>query len=149
MFQGIHNRLQNEKSRLATAIQACEAATASISRPTSPLEEIDGVGHKRELEAKLKLEDLIDQVRRESCCFVFRFLFFFFLFLCLLFCFYYIGFYKCQDETYAQRISHLLESVETLNIVYRFDQLMDKVSVFFVFFWFLIKNISHLLERFH
>ena len=63
MFQGIHNRLQNEKSRLATAIQACEAATASISRPTSPLEEIDGVGHKRELEAKLKLEDLIDQVR--------------------------------------------------------------------------------------
>ena len=48
---------------MATAIQACEAATASISRPTSPLEDTDGVGHKRELEAKLKLEDLIDQVR--------------------------------------------------------------------------------------
>ena len=56
---------------MATAIQACEAATASISRPTSPLEDNDGVGHKRELEAKLKLEDLIDQVRQESCYFCF------------------------------------------------------------------------------
>ena len=65
--QGIHNRLQNEKSRLATAIQACEAATASISRPTSPLDNTDDPGHRRELEAKLKLEDLIDQVRM---CFV-------------------------------------------------------------------------------
>ena len=81
MFQGIHNRLQNEKSRLATAIQACEAATASISRPTSPLEEIDGVGQKRELEAKLKLEDLIDQVRQEFCCFVFQILCFLFFFM--------------------------------------------------------------------
>ena len=37
--RGIHNRLQNEKSRLVTAIQACEAATACISRPTTPLED--------------------------------------------------------------------------------------------------------------
>ena len=58
--QGIHNRLQNEKSRLATAIQACEAASASISRPSSPLD--DNTDQKRENEAKQKLEDLIDQV---------------------------------------------------------------------------------------
>ena len=60
-FQGIHNRLQNEKSRLATAIQACEAASASISRPSSPLD--DNTDQKRENEAKQKLEDLIDQVK--------------------------------------------------------------------------------------
>ena len=61
-FQGLHNRLQNEKSRLATAIQACEAASASISRPSSPLDESPDSNNKRENEAKQKLEDLIDQV---------------------------------------------------------------------------------------
>ncbi len=29
--------LQSEKARLVTAIQACEAATASVSRPGSPM----------------------------------------------------------------------------------------------------------------
>ncbi|VEN42511.1 unnamed protein product, partial [Callosobruchus maculatus] len=32
----LHSKLQTEKSRLAMAVQACEAATASISRPSSP-----------------------------------------------------------------------------------------------------------------
>ena len=63
IFKGIHNRLQNEKSRLATAIQACETATASISRPTSPMDDENDISHKREGDAKIKLEDLIDQVR--------------------------------------------------------------------------------------
>ena len=58
--------MQNEKSRLATAIQACEAATASISRPTSPMDRTSDSEVKRELEAKLKLEDLIDKVRNEN-----------------------------------------------------------------------------------
>merc|ERR1711923_256321 len=89
--RGIHNRLQNEKSRLATAIQACEAASASISRPSSPLD--DNTDQKRENEAKQKLEDLID-----------------------------------QDETYAQRIRVLLENVEDLNIISRYDDLLDKVQ---------------------
>merc|ERR1711970_592869 len=60
-IRGIHNRLQNEKSRLATAIQACETATASISRPTSPMDDENDTTNKREADAKIKLEDLIDQ----------------------------------------------------------------------------------------
>merc|ERR1711915_273954 len=42
---------------------ACETATASISRPTSPLDNENEIIQKREGEAKLKLEDLIDQVQ--------------------------------------------------------------------------------------
>ena len=54
--------MQNEKARLATAIQACESASASISRPSSPLDETPDANNKKENEAKQKLEDLIDQV---------------------------------------------------------------------------------------
>ena len=50
----------------------------------------------------------------------------------LVFCVYNIG--SPKDETYAQRISELLESVDTLNVVYRFDELLDKVSLAFLFF---------------
>ena len=63
LIQGIHYRLQNEKSRLATAIQICETATASIFRPTSPMDAENDNSQKREGDAKLKLEDLIDQVK--------------------------------------------------------------------------------------
>ena len=63
LHQGIHNRLQNEKSRLATAITACETATASISRPSSPMDSEHGSeATQKENDAKIKLEDLIDQV---------------------------------------------------------------------------------------
>jgi hypothetical protein len=55
--------LQAEKSRLATAIQACEAATASVSRPGSPLAEEETTYSEKELNVKAKLDDLIDQVR--------------------------------------------------------------------------------------
>ena len=92
-IRGIHNRLQNEKSRLATAIQACETATASISRPTSPMDDENDVMHKRENDAKLKLEDLID-----------------------------------QDVTYSKKLRHLIERVDTLNFIYRFDELLDLVQ---------------------
>lgn len=66
--QNMQNKLNNEKSRLASAVQACEAATASISRPSSPLETAMQVIPERELVVRAKLEDLLDQV-----CIVFFF----------------------------------------------------------------------------
>lgn len=65
MFQTLHNKLQAEKSRLAVAVQACEAATASISRPGSPRDTLPPPIPQKELECRARLEDLIDQV----CCF--------------------------------------------------------------------------------
>ncbi|XP_017768073.1 PREDICTED: nesprin-1 [Nicrophorus vespilloides] len=64
--KNMHNKLQAEKSRLALAVQACEAATASISRPGTPGSfRDDGPAPipQRELEVRAKLEDLIDQVQ--------------------------------------------------------------------------------------
>lgn len=60
--QNLHNKLQNEKSRLAIAVQACEAATASISRPSSPLDTTQQPIPEKELMVRARLEDLIDQV---------------------------------------------------------------------------------------
>lgn len=60
--QNLHGKLQSEKSRLALAVQACEAATASISRPSSPLETAMQPIPEKELMVRAKLEDLIDQV---------------------------------------------------------------------------------------
>lgn len=62
LAQTLHNKLQSEKSRLALAVQACEAATASISRPSSPLEPAAQQIPEKELMVRAKLEDLIDQV---------------------------------------------------------------------------------------
>jgi nesprin-1 len=59
--------LQAEKSRLVTAIQACEAATASVSRPGSPMTDQETTYSEKELNVKAKLEDLIDQVRKDDC----------------------------------------------------------------------------------
>ncbi|XP_036347665.1 uncharacterized protein LOC118757043, partial [Rhagoletis pomonella] len=58
----LQNKLNNEKSRLAAAVQACEAATASISRPSSPLETAIQAIPERELIVRAKLEDLLDQM---------------------------------------------------------------------------------------
>lgn len=62
LAQALHNKLNVEKSRLAQAVQACEAATASISRPSSPLEATIQQIPEKELGVRAKLEDLIDQV---------------------------------------------------------------------------------------
>lgn len=62
LAQSLHSKLQAEKSRLAVAVQACEAATASISRPSSPLETAMQPIPEKELMVRAKLEDLIDQV---------------------------------------------------------------------------------------
>lgn len=93
LAQSLHTKLQGEKSRLAVAVQACEAATASISRPSSPLETAMQPIPEKELMVRAKLEDLIDQVRH--CAFIlltfcggctFRFLFLFGLFVCYFLC---------------------------------------------------------------
>lgn len=60
----LHNKLQGEKTRLAQAVQACESATASISRPSSPLEPHIPQIPEKELLVRGKLEDLIDQVTK-------------------------------------------------------------------------------------
>lgn len=64
--QTLHGKLQGEKSRLAIAVRACETATASISRPSSPLEPQIPQIPEKELLVRGKLEDLIDQVRLKN-----------------------------------------------------------------------------------
>ncbi|XP_052870916.1 muscle-specific protein 300 kDa-like, partial [Anopheles cruzii] len=62
--QAIHNQLLVEKSRLMCAVQACEAATASISRPSSPMDNVSQMIPEKELMVRARLEDLIDDVQR-------------------------------------------------------------------------------------
>lgn len=61
--KSLHSSLQHEKSRLALAVQACEAATASISRPSSPRDTLPPPIPMKELECRARLEDLIDQIQ--------------------------------------------------------------------------------------
>ena len=58
----MHSKLQVEKTRLSLAIQACEAATACISRPNTPQDPIPHRVPESELNARSKLEDFLDQV---------------------------------------------------------------------------------------
>lgn len=62
LLQSLHGKLQAEKSKLALAVQACEDATASISRPSSPKDSLPPPVPIQELECRARLEDLIDQV---------------------------------------------------------------------------------------
>jgi nesprin-1 len=62
VLQSLHNKLQAEKARLAVAVQACEAAAACISRPSSPQDTVPPPIPDRELVVRARLEDLIDQV---------------------------------------------------------------------------------------
>ena len=63
-MRAIHNRLQAEKALLQTAVQACEMASASISRPGTPIKDDSdaNAAPAREVGIKLKLEELIDRV---------------------------------------------------------------------------------------
>jgi len=56
------NKLQGEKTRLALAVQACEAAVASISRPSSPVESSNSLIPEKEISIRLRLEENLDQV---------------------------------------------------------------------------------------
>ena len=58
-----HAKLQIEKTRLALAVQACEAAAACISRPNTPQDPLPHRVPENELNARTKLEDFLDQVR--------------------------------------------------------------------------------------
>nr|XP_034172930.1 nesprin-1 isoform X14 [Osmia lignaria] len=59
----LHNKLQGEKTRLALAVEACEAAVACVSRPGSPLDAPAVQIPAREVEVRNKLEELIDQAQ--------------------------------------------------------------------------------------
>ncbi|XP_055538750.1 muscle-specific protein 300 kDa isoform X3 [Wyeomyia smithii] len=61
--QEYQRKLHLEKSRLFHAIQACEAATASISRPSSPVEMSHQVIPEKELLVRARLEDVTDEVQ--------------------------------------------------------------------------------------
>jgi nesprin-1 len=63
----MHSKLQVEKTRLSLAIQACEAATACISRPNTPQDPIPHRVPESELNARSKLEDFLDQVPSVVC----------------------------------------------------------------------------------
>lgn len=54
--------MQSEKTRLALAVQACEAAVASISRPSSPVESTNSQIPEQEISIRLRLEEQLDQV---------------------------------------------------------------------------------------
>lgn len=58
------SKLQNEKTKLALAVQACEAAIASISRPSSPIESSNSQIPEQEICIRLRLEDNLDQVNK-------------------------------------------------------------------------------------
>lgn len=60
--KAISSSLQKEKQRLAAAVQACEAATASISRPSSPIEMAMQPIPEKELRVRAQLDDLSDNV---------------------------------------------------------------------------------------
>ncbi|XP_071454288.1 muscle-specific protein 300 kDa-like [Hetaerina americana] len=63
-IRGLHNKLQAEKARLATAVQACEAAAACISRPSSPQDTVPAPIPDEELVVRARLEDIIDQPKK-------------------------------------------------------------------------------------
>lgn len=58
----MHNQLQGEKTRLALAVQNCEAAIACVSRPGSPTGNLQVPVHEKEVAVRLRLEDNIDHV---------------------------------------------------------------------------------------
>ncbi|CAG0880678.1 unnamed protein product [Cyprideis torosa] len=59
----LHNKVQGEKNRLAAAVQACEAATASVSRPGSPRDTLPLPLPEREIMVRGRLEEYIDQTQ--------------------------------------------------------------------------------------
>jgi len=62
LMQSLQDKLQQEKQRLMLAVQACEAATASISRPSSPVFNQSPAIPEKELLVRAKLDDLVDKL---------------------------------------------------------------------------------------
>lgn len=61
--KNLNNKLQSEKNRLMTAVQACEAATACVSRPSSPLEAAPPSTPEKELLIRARLDDMMDYLQ--------------------------------------------------------------------------------------
>ena len=57
-------KMQVEKTKLALAVQSCEAAAACISRPNTPQDPIPYRVPETELAVRSKLEDFLDQVAK-------------------------------------------------------------------------------------
>lgn len=62
LMNGLQDKLQQEKQRLLLAVQACEAATASISRPSSPVFSQSPAIPEKELLVRAKIDDLVDKL---------------------------------------------------------------------------------------
>lgn len=62
LMTSLQDKLQQEKQRLTLACQACEAATASISRPSSPVFNQSPQIPEKELLVRAKLDDLVDKL---------------------------------------------------------------------------------------
>lgn len=62
LMQTLQDKLLQEKRRLAHAVQACEAATASISRPSSPVFNQSPSIPEKELIVRAKLDDISDKL---------------------------------------------------------------------------------------
>lgn len=62
LMTSLQNKLGHEKQRLTLACQACEAATASISRPSSPVFNQSPQIPEKELLVRAKLDDLVDKL---------------------------------------------------------------------------------------
>lgn len=62
LMTGLQDKLQHEKQLLVLACQACDAATASISRPSSPVFNQSPQIPEKELLVRAKLDDLADKL---------------------------------------------------------------------------------------
>ncbi|KAF2357498.1 Spectrin repeat [Trinorchestia longiramus] len=67
MTRSWQSKLLGEKSKLAFAVQACEAATAAISRPGSPRDLLSQSIPEREILVRAKLQDLTEQIQVRIC----------------------------------------------------------------------------------
>ncbi|XP_066158002.1 muscle-specific protein 300 kDa isoform X10 [Euwallacea fornicatus] len=98
--KSLHAKLQAEKNKLAVAVQACEDATASISRPSSPKDALPPPVPIKELECRARLEDLIDPTYKRSA----------------------------SSEDSDSRLKLLLDQLFTGDFVYRVESQINKVQ---------------------
>jgi nesprin-1 len=70
--QDIYKNLLKEKEFLSTAVHSYEAAKASISRPTSPIDAQSQIVPEKELLTRARLEDATDQVLGKNLRYFFK-----------------------------------------------------------------------------
>ncbi|XP_063222936.1 muscle-specific protein 300 kDa isoform X4 [Bacillus rossius redtenbacheri] len=99
--RGLHNKLQSEKARLAVAVQACEAAAACVSRPSSPQDVVAVAAPDRELVVRARLEDLVDQQHDDE---------------------------QKDDSGRSKKLKLLLDNLESQGYLSRLNTLTEKVQ---------------------